>query len=362
MLVSRTGFCDGSIRGVNVIASALQEKGFDVDFIHPVFGKKLLNPCFYRDWFFGSGNGKGFVYPEFFNRGSFTENLGSCFFRFNYWLRMIQFSDIDLDSYDLFMVESGEGILNVDLLPGDRLVYRQSDPVELVLSKSNKSFVDIEHRIIKKARLTLVANNKILGFYKKHYSDLTGRMKVWRNGFYIPEVEGGSPYRSGSVNGIYVGVKGIDWGLVRKLAVCFPGIDFYFVGIDRCPVELDNVFCMGFLSYRDWLRYVKYASFVFLPYKKTDRYDYSFESIPSSKNLVFMYYGLPVFVTGYGRLKDYQKYGFIVSDGSKGFVENVGLFKKYGFRRLVYSFDFSRYMLKSRKEELDRYIGEIFGS
>ncbi|MEF8848447.1 MAG: hypothetical protein V5A68_04860 [Candidatus Thermoplasmatota archaeon] len=359
LVVARRMYFKESQRGINVITSTFVEQGDKVDFLRVRPLSSFLNSEFYKLWFSGEKKDRvvTYAYPELFNRGSITGSFENNFFDFLKNLRLVKLSKIDLEDYDFVVLESGEAILNLDLIPSEKLIYRQSDPVELILS-DNQRLIEIERRLIDKARLTLVANEKIYNFYQQNLPDLTKNMEVWRNGFLINEtIDMKNPYEEGSVNGVYFGINSIDWATVKILVENNKDINFYVIGLkpDSCPLkEYDNLKLCGFIPHGEALKYLKYADFVFLPFSKKDisSSKYQYQSVPSGKFNIFMYYKLPTVTYDYGRLKEYEQFGFYTAKNREEFIEKFNFLKDKGFEKKEYDVDLENFQIENRKKDL----------
>lgn len=270
---------------------------------------------------------------------------------------------IDFENTDIVILESGKPLLLLDKIPlGKKIIYRQSDPLELVLSK-NPYFIELEHRIIKRADLTIVVRKSILKYYQEYYPELTKKMVVSVNGFNIPlsNIEYNPYYSNDRPKGVYLGYSPIDWKTLVALAENIKDAEFHIIGNCLSKIEANklkkykNVILHGNMRPNKYIPYIKNADFAIIPYKL----NWSGRKWIglNSKYLMFMFFGLPIVSYRVGALDEFNNLDILFCDTQKEFVEAV---KKIASRpqKLNYDINWAYYSKEGRMAELKAILSE----
>lgn len=257
---------------------------------------------------------------------------------------------------DVVVLESGKPLFLLERIPADKiLIYRQSDPVELVLSKNN-SYAILERKAIEKSLFTIVVSQKIFDWYVENYPALARKMIVSVNGFSTSECLSSNPYNKGTRNGIYVGYARIDSSVVNQLCRAFRFIDFHIIGkcISRSDLrtlgKLKNFHYHGNLHPVEYTPYISNADFAFVPYH-SDLSVIRWSGL-TSKYLIFMYYGLPIVSSIVGFQEEFEDLKVIFASSVDEFVRSVGKVVCSNFAKINYDINWERFCKQGRFKEL----------
>jgi hypothetical protein len=255
-------------RGIDIIIDYLKEEHHDIDiYIYPISisNKKVIN-----------NRVNDHIYAKYSPINYYEKlmkylpyKLTKLLFEYIYNIT----STINFNIYDLIIIESGYGIPLISKIPGDKkIVYRQSDSMELIITK-NKFLIECEKELIRRAKITLVPNNRIFCYY---LNKGVKNIKLWENGFRRSPINSrlNNPYKSGSINGFYMGLYPIDIKLLDFLANHHKDIDFHIIGPHKNITKSKNIHYYGYLGLKDYSRYLQYSDFSIIPIKNVRKLDY----------------------------------------------------------------------------------------
>jgi hypothetical protein len=255
---------------------------------------------------------------------------------------------ISFDKTEVVVLESGYPIFFLNKIPKTKkIIYRQSDPIELIGSK-NRYFAEMERRTIERADLTLVVNAKIYEYYKKTYPLLTKKMVVWKNGINISKTnKTNNPYKNGSFNIVYMGLAPIREDVINAIGHKYPNIKIHIIGYKPRGIESPNIITYGYMSPEKYIPYIEHADLALVPY------DEQWPALKwggvTSKIYLFMYHGLPVLTTP--KIKWNAPDGIVYCETIDEYIEKVGaaIARK---EKLAYSVDWEAICGEKREEEL----------
>jgi len=263
---------------------------------------------------------------------------------------------INFNNYENIILESGKPVFLIESIPNNsKLIYRQSDPIELILSK-NKNYIELEHKVLEKADLILTVNNNIMNFYKNNYPHFYKKMILWKNGFQIPKInENTNPYKSykDKKNAVFMGLFNIDKKLINFIANQNPDIIFHIIGpYNRLNLKWNqpnNVKYHGYMKPQNYISYIKHADFAFIPYQ----YKKSLEWFGmTSKFYLFMYFKLPIISVDYGNLKNCLHKSIYLAENKKDFNSCINLIRNNDFRKINYNINFDFFSKFKRSEKI----------
>lgn len=269
-----------------------------------------------------------------------------------HWNHIRSVKNINFNSYDLVVIESGKPLFLVDTIPQNvRLIYRQSDPVWILMK--SKYLRELEERAIKKSDLVLIVRDIFL-----NYIDPSFRNKVftWKNGFNVP-ISGktDNPYCSnGLKKAVYVGFTPIDYKTLKHISSVHLDVEFHIIG--NCLSYFEkrelrkrkNIFIHGYMTPEDYLPYVKHADFAIVPYNRKIE---AFKFIGlNSKYLLFMYFNLPIVSYKPGSVEEFGDLPVLFAEDIDEFSKQIETAKRIG--KVDYKIDFDYYSYEGRKKEL----------
>lgn len=363
MKILVVGFMDfraESQRGINVLTTSLAEQGLDVTFftfptyLWECFSKQRRSLLKGKVVDLGGGvtvSNLTKIVPIPYSSSRLPSKIKKRFFRIFEFSHAKPILDLNINDYDIVVVESGKGVFLERFLKGPIIIYRQSDPVEYGL---DPDLAEYERRLIGKADLTLIVNQIILEKYQQEAPDLARKMVLWENGFDVPEnVVYNNPYKN-TPNALYFGLFPINWEAISLLAKKMPNLSIHIFGPFTRPRGLPgNVVSHGFRPHRQILNYMKYADIFLLPYEDIpERHELADKT---SKLLLAMYYKLPIIASPFSYSGRLAKYGIFVSDSLEGFISHVGncLSKSKGKN---YQTNLKDYSIASKKQELIKIL------
>ncbi len=358
LIISSLPFTNSN-RGIDILTSSLIEEGHHVE--HLVF------PTYYFK--------KNFSAKITANtNGTFNQNYSKrCFIPYHYstmhWLpnfvtkiihnlHLRTVTHMDFEKYDVIVLESGKPVMLINRIPEKvKLIYRQSDPVWMLMPKSNY-LKKLENKVIERANLVLVVRKVFKDFLP---NDLASKAVVWRNGFNIPDnMKYINPFpASKEKNAVYVGLAPIDYETLEFVATEHPDVNFHIIG-DRCLKTAEskrlstkkNIFVHGFMTAKKYLPYVANADFAIVPYAKHSKENYYMGL--TSKFLMFMFYKLPIVSYRPRVIEEFANLPVLFADDVSSFSDKVNIAKTMG--KIEYDIDFSYYSYGGRKKELLHFL------
>lgn len=257
-----------------------------------------------------------------------------------------------LDEYDLIVIESGKAVMAAEYINCDKIIYRQSDPVEFGLD----SFLgEYERRLIEMSSLTLIVNNQILDYYHSEFPHLSTKMRLWENGFVKPKTNSRSPYKNNRKNAVYFGLFPVDWEYIEALGKAIPELDIHIIGPHkRRKVTGSNVILYGSMSHDHLIPYVEHSDLCLLTYRNDEEHLRFVDK--TSKLITYMYFRKPVLATPFFGSERLEKYGVTRSAGVADFVSKAKLL--IDSKEANHEFDFEKYSIEGRKRELIHILKE----
>lgn len=359
LVVSSLPFLNSN-RGIDVFCSTLLDNGQTVDhLVFPNYYFKKSAPGANPDTVTGAF---GQLYS---NKCLIPFHYGTMYWlpkfstKFLHKLHLASVKNIDFTIYDVIVLESGKPVMLLDILPNNvKLVYRQSDPVWILMPRS-KYLIELEKKVMDRADLIMVVRETFLDFIP---DSLKSKTVVWKSGFNIPNMfENRNPYvnlRPGK-NAVYVGFARIDYNTLELSSIEHPDVNFHIIG-DRClkAAEIkklkqrDNVFIHGFMLPGEYIPYVANADFAIVPYSKSSLHNYYVGL--TSKFLLFMYFGLPIVSYPPKVIEEFNQLPVLFANTEKEFSEKITSAKSLG--KIQYSIDFYHYSYDGRKKELLMFL------
>lgn len=346
-----------SNRGIDVMTEFFVEKGFEVTHIvfpfYPFHKSKFarfinntttpsnLTQAFSSTWVIPYSANKMYWIPKPIKKVIYLSHVKS--------LTRV----LDLNKYDIIVVESGKAVMLHNVLPKKSFViYRQSDPVWLLVEK-DKELIKLEQRIFERADLILTIRND--EEFDRVPSQFRYKIEVWKNGFNIPkEYIDVNPYSEDDKRkGVYVGYSPIDSVTLDEIASKHRDVEFHIIGnclswkeLRRLLNKNDNLTFHGNMPPNEYIRYVKYADFAIVPYANKPILKYVGLN---GKFLLFMFFGLPIVSYETKFIKD-GYLSILTAKSAEEFSEKVNIAKKMG--RIIYDIDWDYYSSSGRKKEL----------
>lgn len=343
-----------SNRGIDILTETLLDKGFRVD--HMVF------PVYKNIKRVSGDKAKGEIYrvkPNqiFAGKTYLPYDEDTMYFLPSIAMRIIHNAHlksvnmIDFKKYNLIVLESGKPVMLVDLTPHNTiLIYRQSDPVWMLYR--NKYLLKYEEKTIERADLVLVVRQIFKNYIPKKFYKKT---LVWVNGFSIPDnFLDVNPYKSGTKNGVYLGFSPLDYKTVKKISEDHKDCQFHIIGTEPSKLfgkkirRLKNVHFYGYLRPYEYIRYIKYADFSFMPSLVSNNI-FNFVGL-TSKFLLSMYFNLPIISYKVGNEAEFDNLPVFFASSPEDFSKKISYIKKMS--KIHYNIDYSFFNREGRKKEL----------
>jgi hypothetical protein len=272
-------------RGIDVISKYLADQGYEVD--HLVFFRNINKGNRYI-----TGNFRQLYVYDFLKlwlikfRYFLPGFLLSLYFNF-----LIQrHKEIDYTIYDYAVIESGFPIF-LGLTLNCKIIYRQSDPVEITFGSKRKYYCRLEEAIITKAVAALSALERQFfpGVFLNKYI-------YWHSGYVPPKITTDAVREKYFV---YAGGGQIDFRLIKQWALKYSMYKFVIIGHEKKKINLSNVVFYGYIPHKEYLKIISKASAFIVPFtknysKKLSRCSYT------AKILLPIDLGIPVIVKSYG--------------------------------------------------------------
>lgn len=357
-------YTPNSQRGINVLTTSLAEQGLDVTFftfptyLWECFSKQRRSLLKGKVVDLGGGvtvSNLTKIVPIPYSSSRFPSKIKKIFFRIFEFNHAKPLLDLNINDYDIVVIESGKGVFLEGFLKGPKIIYRQSDPVEFGLDRDLASY---ERRLIKKADLTLVVNQVILDKYQKESPELTKKMVLWENGFSVPNNGTYSnPYKT-FPNAVYFGLFPVNWEAVSTLAEKIPDLTIHIFGpFKKNPNCLPkNIVLYGFRSHVFLSNFLKFANLFLLPYKDIpERHEISDKT---SKLLLAMHFNLPIIASPFSHSERLKKYDVVTTKTVEEFVDKVQQSIIYN-QKIAYKLNLKCYAIVERKLELINIIKNL---
>jgi len=270
---------------------------------------------------------------------------------------------------EVVVLESGYPVLLANKVPENiPVIYRQSDPVELVISQ-NKRFASIERELIARSHITIVVKKNILDYYQSRYPDLHRKMILSVNGFNIPDMYRNdsnvpNPYEKGTKNAVYLGYAPLDFETLEEYGCGINGIDYHIIGdcMNKKQIQTlsihNNLHFYGNLPPEKYLPYIKHADLALVPYKRTWK-PLEWAGL-SSKYLLFMFFNLPIISYRVGAISEFEGLPVTFCDTPVEFIQRVREISSV-MTKIDYKIDWDFYSREGRITELEKRILSTLG-
>lgn len=170
--------------------------------------------------------------------------------------KMMKANKFDFSKYDYIILESGYPILFARFVNNKKLIYRQSDPVEIAFNTKRRYFRKKEKYILQKSISVSSALNPI--FYPKEFEK---KFMFWKSGFLFPEVS----FLPKKNLIVYMGGVPIDYVLLKQVAQKFSNYEFVIIGNHKNKCNKNNVHFMGYLNFENYKNYIIQSKVFFMP-------------------------------------------------------------------------------------------------
>jgi hypothetical protein len=272
-------------RGIDVISKYLADQGYEVD--HLVFFRNVNKETRYI-----AGNFRQLYVYDFLKLWLIKLRYFLPGFLLGlYFKLLIQYhKEIDYTVYDYAVIESGFPVF-LGLALNCKIIYRQSDPVEITFGSKKRYYCNREKEIIKKAVITLSALKK--QFFP---SEFLSKYIYWHSGYVPPNI---TAETSKEKYFIYAGGGHLDFRLVKQMSSKYRNYKFIIIGHDKKNRNLPNVIFYGYIPHNEYMEIISKASVFIVPFtnnysKKLSRCSYT------AKILLPIDLGIPVIVKSYG--------------------------------------------------------------
>jgi len=335
-----------SNRGIDIITEALLD--MDMSVAHLTFPSKesfLKNDKNFTQL---GIKGRKIAYYERIMK-NFPKNITQYFI--NQTIKPLK--NFNFSDYNYIILESGKTIFLIDLIPDKvPIIYRQSDSVKYVISK-NTLFQNYENKVINKSQFILTVNSF---FYEELKKEFPTKIKLIRNGINIPrDTVLSNPYKDGEkIKALYFGLFPLDYKDVLYAVAKFQKTDFHFIGprifskfelntLKKYP----NFFYHGHQDNKTINSFLKYADFVFIPYKNSYKLRYFGLT---SKYLISMYYNKPIISKKIGLINEFKDLNVLFYENKDELDKCLKKVKKD--YQVFYNLDFNKF---SKEEKIKEY-------
>jgi len=265
---------------------------------------------------------------------------------------------VNLSSYDFAVLESGKPLLLLpEISETVRIIYRQSDSVNLVLGRGHW-YRELENAAFRISSLIILKK----GIYKNYIpKDCWERAVVVENGMALPdELSAGNPFRRGSLNAIYVGLHPLDTRTLLLLLRRLRNVDFHIIGPclntfqRRILRFLPNFIYAKFLPKEIYMPMLKHSSVAIFPFIRTKKMKWYGLT---SKFLHSMYFKLPIVSYATGLPGEFEKLPVKFAKNRSDFVDKVAdsLMEK----PITYAVDFDYYSPRVRMNEYRKIVRDL---
>jgi len=290
--------------------------------------------------------------------------------RFMWWIPHILFEIVrlinirslgriaNLSSYDYVVLESGKPLLLLPEISGTvKIIYRQSDSVNLVLGRG-RWYRELENAAFRISSLIILKKDIYKDYVPK---DCRKRTVVVENGMALPdELPAGNPFRSGSLNAIYVGLHPLDMRTLLLLLKRLRNVDFHIIGpclnaFQRWILRFfPNFLYAKFLPRETYMPMLKHSSVAVFPFLRTKKMKWYGLT---SKFLHSMYFKLPIVSYVTGLPGEFEKLPVKFAKDRSDFVDKVAdsLMEK----PVTYAVDFDYYSPRVRMNEYRKVVRSL---
>ena len=287
-------------RGIDTITSYFIEKGWKVS--HLVFGVNSLKRSMKTEKI------KIDKFQQLFSKLSYFSYLGIMGkyfpdFLLKYIIRKTNETAkyIDFNEFNLIILETGKPLFLLNIIPKNiPLVIRVSDPIEYSFGNRRKLFEKLEKEAIERASLTLIAHEKLRKFYKKEFTNTI----LWKTGFDETRIIKQDVKNNDSI--VYMGNTGVDYELLKYLAIKNKEIKFYIIGNHKKKKLEKNIIFLGYLDSTKYVELINKSKCFFMPFN-----DYEVERLKmlgmTSKFYTALTLGKAILTRKYGSIQKDNK-------------------------------------------------------
>ena len=289
-------------RGIDIITSYLAENDHIVD--HMVFFKRKK----YQDKQISDKIHQLYLYDSLKFYRSRLQFLFPSFALLAYFKHIIRKSAIlDFSKYDYVILESGHPIYLASEIT-NKIIYRQSDPINITFNSNRRFYKNLEKEVIKKASYVFSALER-----KYYCRDYIYKYSFWHSGFVPLELK----MDHNDNNSIVIMGGELDWRLTNAIAKKYPKYHFNvvgMVGISRIGIQHKNITINGYLDYNNYQNMISSAMIVIIPFSK-NYVNLLRQVFFTAKILLSMYIGVPILLRAYGSIQttDQNKKLFVYS-------------------------------------------------
>jgi hypothetical protein len=356
LIVSSTPYSNSN-RGIDIICNAYKEKGYIVD--HYTFPTRKrpskidnveenelgINQLYSQKNTIGYYEKLMWFLPELVTKLFIKEELKS--------------NTVDFNAYSTVVLESGKPLMLAALIPNNvDIIYRQSDPVKLFLSR-NRYFWELENHVMKRAKTIFIVRDMFRKYISKDYLYKTITVV---NGFNVskedPKITKNDIFPTDSKNAVYLGFTPLDFDTIDYLCFNHTDVNFNIIGSCLSNKELNrlkrysNFKYHGVLPSSSYLPLIKYSDIGIMPFKDWKAIKYVGLN---SKFLIFMKYGLPIISYKVGAIDEFENLPVKFCDNKHQFSREIEMVKDEK-KLMRYNIDFDYYSINGRIKEYFKYL------
>lgn len=207
-------------------------------------------------------------------------------------------SNIDFKDFDLIILETGKPLFIIDKIPLDiPIILRMSDPIEFSFNSNKKYFKKLEEKAMKKAKLTLIAHQKLYDYYTT-YSNI----EYWRTGFDEKKLENNNFIEEIKSELFYMGNTQLDFDFLENIIKLNPQVLINIVGNHKYSSRNSNLKVYGYLNSSEYIEYLKKSKCYIMPFSNKEIEKMKMLGM-TSKFYVAMQFGKPILVRRYGEIQ-----------------------------------------------------------
>jgi hypothetical protein len=287
-------------------------------------------------------------------------------FRFLVFITTLTARKINLESFDLIVLESGKSLFLLKSIPEHvRIIYRQSDSVKMVLGRG-KHYCALEDAVSARAESIILVKE----YYRKSIlPQYQHKIAVIENGFHLNKEQltdmGPDPYKKEGqtdINAVYMGLAPVDTSTLDYLCSQHHNVAFHIMG--PCIKKKNslkkltrhsNFTYYGYTNPTEYLPRLKYSDFAIVPYAPWPGIDHvGF----TTKYLYFMYFNLPIVTFKRGHHPELALYGIKEAENKEDFSRIVGKLKE-NHAKINYKVNWNYFSSEGRENEYRNYIRTI---
>jgi hypothetical protein len=267
-------------RGIDVMTKYLADSGHRVD--HLLFYTRTVK----SPKNISSNLRQLYFYDKYkLYRDKFKYFLPGFILKF-YFKSLLQSQDkLFFNRYDLVILEGGYPIY-LSMVIVKPIIYRQSDPIEVVFNSNRRHYKKIEFEIIEKSIAVSSACRKEY-FHEKYLYKYT----FWHSGYIPPLMEKYGIIERNEF--VFFGLTPIDYLLIEKIASRYPECTIKIIGSYIDKIYLKNVIFTGYLEFQKCVEILSSACILIIPLtnkfsKMLKKYSYT------AKIFLAIHLGIPI--------------------------------------------------------------------